>query len=218
MRAAFLLVATRARCLMPEPLRKLTAIAAPLPEDNVDTDIIIPSREMRSTGKTGLAGGLFANRRYLDAAARTPDPAFVLNQPAYADAQILLTGANFGCGSSREHAVWALAEYGFRAVVAPSFNPVFFGNCVRNGLAPVILSLETIAGLQSPVTIDLEAMTANGHPFRLPEEARQMLLHGLDPIALTLRDAAAIARWQAADRVARPWAWLPEDGVSRQMF
>ncbi len=192
---------------MPEPLVRLSAVAAPLPVDNIDTDIIIPSREMKSTGKTGLADGLFANWRYLPG-TREPDPAFVLNQPAYADARILLTGANVGCGSSREHAAWALAEWGVRAVVAPSFNPIFFGNCVRNGIAPVQLAADVIALLQNPVAIDLEAMTVNNHPFALPPEARQMLMQGLDPIALTLKHADAIAAWQARDRCARPWAWL----------
>jgi 3-isopropylmalate/(R)-2-methylmalate dehydratase small subunit len=195
---------------MPEPLLTLTATAAPLLEDNIDTDIIIPSREMRSTGKTGLAAGLFANRRYRDPVARTPDPDFILNRPGFEDARILLAGANVGCGSSREHAAWALAEYGFRAIIAPSFNPIFFGNCVRNGIAPVVLPREAIAALGNPVTVDLEAMTAGGHPFTLPDEARQMLMLGLDPIALTLMHAGRIADWQAQDRVARPWAWLPE--------
>jgi 3-isopropylmalate/(R)-2-methylmalate dehydratase small subunit len=192
---------------MAEPLRRLTATAAPLPIDNIDTDIIIPSREMKTTGKTGLADGLFANWRYLPG-TRDPDPGFVLNQPAYADAHILLTGANVGCGSSREHAAWALAEWGIRAIVAPSFNPIFFGNCVRNGIAPVQLSAAVIATLGNPVSIDLEAMTIGSHPFALPGEARQMLLEGLDPIALTLKHADAIAAWQARDRSARPWAWL----------
>ncbi len=193
---------------MPEPLRHLIAVAVPLLDDNIDTDIIIPSREMRTTGKTGLAAGLFANRRYLDAAARVENPEFVLNRPAYRGAQILLAGANMGCGSSREHAAWALLDYGFRAVVAPSFNPIFFGNCVRNGIAPVVLEAEVIAALDNPVTLDLEAMTLNGHAFRLPEEARLMLLEGLDPIALTLRHADAIASWREKDRESRPWAWL----------
>jgi 3-isopropylmalate/(R)-2-methylmalate dehydratase small subunit len=192
---------------MPEPLRRLTAIAAPLLVDNIDTDIIIPSREMKTTGKTGLADGLFANWRYRPG-TREANPDFVLNQPAYRDARILLTGANVGCGSSREHAAWALAEWGIRAIVAPGFNPIFFGNCVRNGIAPVVLPAATIATLQNPVTLDLEAMTLNGHGFSLPREARDMLLEGLDPIALTLKQADAIRAWQQKDRQARPWAWL----------
>ncbi|MFQ3666850.1 MAG: 3-isopropylmalate dehydratase small subunit [Sphingomonadaceae bacterium] len=193
---------------MPEPLVRLTATALPLMRDNVDTDIIIPSREIRGTGKTGLKDGLFAAWRYLAPGSREEDPDFPLNRPEYRNARIWLAGANVGCGSSREHAAWALAEYGFRAVIAPSFNPIFFGNCVRNGIAPVVLPRETIAGLASPVTVDLEAMTVNGHRVSLPEEARLMLMEGLDPIALTLKHAAEIARWQQDDRTARPWAWL----------
>lgn len=195
---------------MPEPLRLLTAVAVPLLEDNIDTDIIIPSREMKTTGKTGLAVGLFANRRYSDAVARVENGDFVLNRPEFRGARILLAGANFGCGSSREHAAWALMDYGFRAVVAPSFNPIFFGNCVRNGIAPVVLEAGMIAALENPVTVDMEAMTVNGHAFALPEEARAMLLEGLDPIALTLKHAPAILAWRKTDRVRRPWAWLAD--------
>ncbi len=192
---------------MPDPIRSLTAVAAPLIEDNIDTDIIIPSREMKTTGKSGLADGLFANRRYL-AGTRDPDPAFVLNQPAYRNAEILLAGANFGCGSSREHAAWALREWGIRAVVAPSFNPIFFGNAVRNGIVPVVLETERIAGLGRVVTIDLVDMTVDGHRFDLPSDARTMLMEGFDPIDLTLLHRPAIEAWAHADRRARPWAWL----------
>ena len=113
----------------PQPF---TALAAPLIRDNVDTDTIIPSREMRTTGRDGLAEGLFAPWRYTDADARRKDHDFVLNQPAHHEAALLLGGANFGCGSSREHAVWALAEWGIRAIIAESFAPIFRGNCVRN--------------------------------------------------------------------------------------
>jgi len=119
-----------------QPFTRLTAVAVPLIRDNTDTDAIIPSREMKTVSKVGLSDGLFAGWRYREIGGRDPDPTFVLNDPAYAGAQILLGGDNFGCGSSREHAVWALAEYGFRAVLAPSFSPIFAANCVRNGLAP----------------------------------------------------------------------------------
>lgn len=196
---------------MAEPLVRLTAIAAPMIEENIDTDIIIPSREMRSTGKTGLAGGLFANRRYLPG-TRTADPDFILNQPPYDQARILLAGANFGCGSSREHAAWALAEFGIRAVIAPSFNPIFQGNAVRNGIAPVVLPAASIAMLRNPVTIDLEQLSVNGHRFMLSGQARRMLMEGLDPIALTLDHADAITAWRVRDRDSRPWAWLDRDG------
>ena len=129
----------------------LTAVAAPLLRANVDTDAIIPSREMKSVSKTGLAAGLFAGWRYTQIGGREPDPDFVLNQPAYAGAQVLLAGENFGCGSSREHAVWALLEFGIRAIIAPSFAPIFRMNCVRNGILPVCLPAATIAALAESV-------------------------------------------------------------------
>lgn len=192
------------------PFTTLTSIAAPLLRDNVDTDAIIPSREMRSTGKTGLADGLFAPWRYLDVDARVPDPEFVLNQPEYADAQVLVAGANFGCGSSREHAVWALAEWGIRAVIAPSFAPIFRANCVRNGLLPVEGDVVAVAG--KSVTIDLARQTVvwdGGQlDFTIGAEDKTMLLEGLDAIALTLKSRAAIEAWTATDRNARPWVYL----------
>lgn len=191
------------------PFTCLTSIAAPLIRDNVDTDTIIPSREMKSTGKTGLANGLFAPWRYTDAAARTPDPAFVLNQPEFASAQLLLSGKNFGCGSSREHAVWALLEYGIRCVVAESFAPIFYNNCVRNGLLPVVLDGGTVRGMAGrSVEVDLAGQTIDGHSFEIGVEAKTMLLKGLDAIDLTFEHRAAIAEWQVADRAARPWIYL----------
>ena len=198
---------------MAEPLSRLTGVPAPLLVDNIDTDQIIPSREMRTTGKTGLASGLFAGWRYTD--GRTPDPTFVLNRPEHRDAAILLGGANFGCGSSREHAVWALCEWGVRCVLAPSFAPIFAGNCVRNGVLPVAIPAEavaTIAEMGHEVTVDLPTQTVTlagdtTWPFEIGGEAKAMLLEGLDPIALTLKHADAIAAWQAADRAARPWVY-----------
>jgi 3-isopropylmalate/(R)-2-methylmalate dehydratase small subunit len=185
----------------------VTAVAAPLLRDNIDTDIIIPSREMKSVAKTGLAD---------------PNPEFVLNQPAYAGTAILLGGGNFGCGSSREHAAWALAEYGIRAVLAPSFAPIFFGNCVRNGIAPVKLPADVIAGIADSVaknpaanqlTVDLRAMRVSlpdgrHWPFEMGEEQREMLLDGLDAIDLTWKWRTQIEDFVAADRKARPWIYL----------
>jgi 3-isopropylmalate/(R)-2-methylmalate dehydratase small subunit len=195
------------------PFITLTSVVAPLMRDNVDTDTIIPSREMKSTGKTGLADGLFAPWRYTDTASRTPDPDFVLNQPEYADAQILASGANFGCGSSREHAVWALAEYGIRCVIAESFAPIFRNNCVRNGVLPVELGRPVwpeIIGQK--VTVDLAKQTVEvGGRYRLfhiDDETKLMLLEGLDAIDLTLKHCDAIAAWKANDRAARPWIYL----------
>lgn len=195
------------------PFKTLTSLALPLLRDNVDTDAIIPSREMKSVSKDGLADGLFAGWRYRAIDDRTPNPDFVLNDLSYLGAQILLGGANFGCGSSREHAVWALAEYGFRAVVADSFNPIFHGNCVRNGVLPVQLPAAAIAAAAGPLTIDLAAQTliaSSGESWDFPIDAepKTMLLEGLDPIALTLKMRERIAAFAARDRAARPWISL----------
>lgn len=197
------------------PVPQVTGVAAPLLLDNVDTDAIIPSREIRGVTKTGLADGLFAGWRYVAPGSRDPDPAFILNDPAYAHATILLGGSNFGCGSSREHAVWALHEYGFRAVIAPSFAPIFRGNCIVNGIIPVALAPETIAALAAaalPVTVDLATLAVTSGTleasFTLDDEERLMLSEGLDPIDLTLRKGADIRAFQQADAVARPWIYL----------
>ncbi len=181
--------------------------------DNVDTDTIIPSREMRSTGRDGLADGLFAPWRYIDADGRIEDPDFVLNCAAYRDTSILAAGANFGCGSSREHAVWALAEWGIRAIIAEGFAPIFHANCIRNFILPVTLkraAIEALAGEE--VTIDLAAQEARSagktHAFEIEREAKQMLAQGLDAIDLTLTQAPEIEGWTARDRSARPWVYL----------
>jgi len=202
---------------------RLTSVAAPLIRDNVDTDAIIPSREMRSTGRTGLAGGLFAPWRYTDAAARAPAPDFVLNRPEFADAELLLSGRNFGCGSSREHAVWALLEHGIACVIAESFAPIFYNNCIRNGLLPVVLGAEAIRSMAGMiVTVDLAEQTvAHGDgawPFEIGAEAKAMLLGGLDAIDLTLEHRDAITAWQTADRDRRPWIYLdpPRNGEGDQ--
>ena len=200
----------------------LTGVAAPLLRANVDTDAIIPSREMTTVSKNGLADGLFAGWRYARIGSREPNPDFVLNQPACAGAQMLLAGENFGCGSSREHAVWALAEYGIRAVIAPSFAPIFRGNCVRNGILPVVLDAASIARLAAAiaadpqrlrVTVDLVRQRVSGptgleFTFELDPESREMLLEGLDAIDLTLKHRAAIESFHARDRGQRPWIYL----------
>jgi 3-isopropylmalate/(R)-2-methylmalate dehydratase small subunit len=204
-----------------EPFTRLTAVAAPLLRDNIDTDAIIPSREMRSVSKTGLADGLFAGWRYIGIGTRNLDPAFVLNQPAYADSRIILGGANFGCGSSREHAAWALTEYGIRAIVASSFNPIFRGNCIRNGIVPVTLDPKAIASLATAlapdplglrITVDLPTQVLTGpdgtaHVFPIADEAKEMLLDGLDAIDLTLKRRAEIDGFIAADRMRRHWVY-----------
>lgn len=206
---------------MTEPVRQLIAVAAPLIRANVDTDAIIPSREMTTVSKTGLADGLFAGWRYTAIGSREPNPSFVLNQIAYAKAQILLGGENFGCGSSREHAVWALHEFGIRAVIAPSFAPIFFGNCVRNGIVPVRLAAVAIQDIASwvgidpqahRVKVDVEALqVAAGEGvnwrFELDTESREMLLEGLDAIDLTLRNKPDIDAFLERDRIVRPWIY-----------
>jgi 3-isopropylmalate/(R)-2-methylmalate dehydratase small subunit len=200
---------------MAEPVPFVSGSAAPLIRPNIDTDQIIPSREMKNVGKTGLADGLFAGWRYVCPGSREPDPAFVLNDLRFAHAPILLGGANFGCGSSREHAVWALHEYGVRAVIAPSFAPIFRGNCVRNGIVPVVLpadAVEAIAAAGEPVTVDLLAQTVScgelRFAFAIDPSAKAMLAEGLDATDLTLKHRDAIAAWQAKDRAARPWIYL----------
>lgn len=196
-----------------------TGVAAPLLRINIDTDAIIPSREMKRVSKSGLCDGLFAGWRYTSVGGREPNPGFVLNQPQYSSASILLAGVNFGCGSSREHAVWALKEYGFRAIVAPSFGAIFYGNCIRNGLLPVELAEDVIQALADAtrggeaMTIDLarcevESPTGERHRFHIQPALREMLLEGLDPVALTLKLQDRIEAFQALDRKARPWIYL----------
>ncbi|MEY3338441.1 MAG: hypothetical protein RL245_1433 [Pseudomonadota bacterium] len=210
---------------MMEPIREVLAVAAPLIRSNVDTDAIIPSREMKSVSKRGLAEGLFAGWRYTTVGGRDPNPSFVLNQSRYAGARILLGGENFGCGSSREHAVWALHEYGIRAVIAPSFAPIFFGNCVRNGIVPIRLSAKDIAIIAEWIDVDpqarllkvnvaqlsVEADESARWSFELDIESRDMLLEGLDAIDLTLKNKSEIDTFLARDAVSRPWIYqLPE--------
>jgi len=206
-----------------EAFETLTAVAAPLLRDNVDTDAIIPSREMKTVGKDGLADGLFAGWRYRAVGSREPDPDFVLNDPRYAHAGILLAGHNFGCGSSREHAVWALAEYGFRVVVARSFNPIFHGNCVNNGVVPVEVDETAMQAFAQAadahaqplaLTVDLRARTVadavseRRYGFRIDDESRRMLLLGMDAIDATLVQRDRIEAFHDADRRIRPWVYL----------
>jgi len=202
------------------PMPLVAGVAAPLVRANIDTDIIIPSREIRTTTKQGLADGLFAGWRYTDIDARAPNPDFVLNQPRYAGAAIILGGANFGCGSSREHAVWALHEFGVRAIVAPSFNAIFYGNCIRNSVAPVTLAdsdIESIARATEKaerpwVEVDLvqsEIRTPDGarFSFTMPDEPREMLVNGFDAIDLTLTHDEAIRAHRVRDEQQRPWLY-----------
>lgn len=204
------------------PITRIEAVAAILLRDNIDTDAIIPSREITAVSKTGLASGLFAGWRYLDRQRGTLDPGFELNDESYRGAQILLTGENFGCGSSREYAVWALAEYGFRAIVATSFNPIFFRNCVRNGVLPAQLESEEVRVIARWVgddprnhrlVIDLASQTvvAAGleYRFAIAQDARDALLSGFDAIDRTMSRITEIVAFLDDDRRARPWAYAP---------
>jgi len=208
------------------PFRILTGLVAPLDRANVDTDAIIPKQFLKSINRTGFGPNLFDAWRYLDRgepgadpAARPLNPEFVLNQPRYRGAQILLARRNFGCGSSREHAPWALLDYGFRAIVAPSFGDIFFNNCFKNGLLPVVLSQQEVDRLfhetgafpgfrlvvdlerQSVATVDgAQVFAFEVEPFR-----KHCLLNGLDEIDLTLHHADEIRTFEAKHLAEKPW-------------
>ena len=196
----------------------VSGVAAPLMRRNVDTDAIIPSREMKRVSREGLGEGLFANWRYTDLATREEAPDFVLNRARYRQAKILISGENFGCGSSREHAVWALADWGIGAIIAPSFGEIFQANCAQNGIVAVVLPEEQVEALGAEakrrelrLTVDLGArevqrIDCKPLPFPMKPREREMILKGLDPIALTLGEhAAAIEAFEKSDSTARPW-------------
>lgn len=197
----------------------LTGQAAPLLRDNIDTDIIIRVERLAGTSRESMGAVAFEAWRFRPDGGENPD--FVLNQPRYRGAPILLAGANFGCGSSREGAVWAMMGMGLRCVIAASFGDIFFNNCFQNGLLPVRLPAETVRRLaEAPgeITVDLaaqEVVSVDGLKAKFDIEAvrRTALLEGLDEIGLTLRHQAAITRFQDADRVERPWVWLPKVGA-----
>ncbi|MDE0271708.1 MAG: 3-isopropylmalate dehydratase small subunit [Gammaproteobacteria bacterium] len=202
-----------------EPLTRLRGIAAPLPIDNVDTDAIVPSRETQSVSRTGYAEKLFANWRY-KAGTRIVNPDFVLNNKPFDQAVFLVAGANFGCGSSREAAVWSLKQFGIRCVLAESYGAIFHNNCIRNSLLPVALAKREVAEIlahieanpEAPVvSLDLvERMVSAGASrfgFDIDERDRNMLLNGDDEVELTLRKAAAIEDHIERDRARRPWLY-----------
>ncbi len=194
----------------------LTGIAAPLPLVNVDTDMIIPKQHLKTIKRTGLGRHLFDELRYDAEGNEIPD--FVLNRPPYRQAQILVAGANFGCGSSREHAPWALLDFGIRCVIAPSFADIFYNNCFKNGILPVVLPQEAVDvlmddarnGANARMTVDLAAQTVTASDgrsfgFEVDPFRRHCLLNGLDDIGLTLEKAAAIAAYEGEAARRRPW-------------
>ena len=205
-----------------EKFTVLEGIAAPIMRINIDTDVIIPSREMKRVSKEGLSDGMFSNWRYTEPGGRVEDPDFILNQEPYRQAQILLSGDNFGCGSSREHAVWALAEWGIRAIITPGFGNIFYGNCVRNGILPIKLDNTVVNDLaqqveadpaSNTISVDLTnctVMAPDGttHSFDIAPADQEMLLEGLDGIAVTMRRDDEILAFQARDRLKRPWIYL----------
>lgn len=191
-----------------EPFVRLSGIVAPLDRVNVDTDQIIPKQFLKRIERTGFGEFLFYDWRFLDD-GKTPNPDFELNRPGYQGASILATGRNFGCGSSREHAPWALEQYGFRSIIAPSFADIFYNNCFKNGMLPVVLPQETVHEIiqraeRSPgysLTVDLDVkkvFDAHGWEvaFDVDESRRERLLNGLDDIGLTLSHEAAITAFE----------------------
>ena len=199
-----------------EKFTVLTGVAAPLPMINVDTDMIIPKQFLKTIKRTGLGKNLFDEMRYTQDGAEVAD--FVLNKPAYRNAKVLVAGANFGCGSSREHAPWAIADFGIRCVIAPSFADIFFNNCFKNGILPIKLPQEQVDklmddarnGQNARLTIDLEKqeitrpdgskIAFDVDPFR-----KHCLLNGLDDIGLTLQRETAIEAFEAKRKASEPW-------------
>ena len=190
--------------------------AAPLLRANIDTDVIIRIERITQLAKSELGRYAMEALRYLSDGS--DDPAFILNQPAFRNAPVLLAGSNFGSGSSREHAVWALQGMGLRCVIAPSFGDIFYSNCFQNGMLPIRLPMDAVEQLAAQcadgasLTIDLQACTittpdGGSMPFTTDPTRRDALLQGLDDIGRTLKDDAAILSWQKADRTRRPWAW-----------
>ncbi|UUP17560.1 3-isopropylmalate dehydratase small subunit [Nitratireductor thuwali] len=200
-----------------EKFTTLTGVAAPLPIVNVDTDMIIPKDYLKTIKRTGLGTGLFAEMRYNEDGSENSD--FVLNQPAYRNAKILVAGDNFGCGSSREHAPWALLDFGIRCVIATSFADIFYNNCFKNGILPIKVSEEELGklmddaerGSNATLTVDLQEQEIRGPDggaikFEIDAFKRHCLLNGLDDIGLTLEKAAAIDSFESQYSQSRPWA------------
>ena len=199
-----------------QPFSSVTGAAVPLMIANIDTDVIIRIERLTSLEKNELGRYAFEALRYRDDGSADPD--CILNQPRFSEAPILLAAANFGCGSSREGAVWAMRALGFRSVIAPSFGDIFYANCFQNGVLPIRLPRAEVEVLAAQceggaaMTVDLVARTLTApdktqRAFEIDPMRREALLHGLDDIGLTLKDDAEIRAWQATDRQRRPWAW-----------
>ncbi|MFG1343799.1 3-isopropylmalate dehydratase small subunit [Xanthobacter autotrophicus DSM 431] len=199
-----------------EKFTVLEGVAAPLKLVNVDTDMIIPKQYLKTIQRTGLGKGLFSEMRYKDDGSDNPD--FVLNQSAYRNAKILVAGDNFGCGSSREHAPWALLDFGIRCVISTSFADIFYNNCFKNGILPIVVSKDDLdklfddadRGANATLTVDLEAQEIRGPDggvvtFDIDPFRKRCLLEGLDDIGLTLEKAPAIASYEASKGAERPW-------------
>ena len=195
---------------------KLTAVAAPLPIINIDTDMIIPKDYLKTIKRTGLGSGLFAEMRFAEDGSENPD--FVLNQPAYRKAEILVAGDNFGCGSSREHAPWALLDFGIKSVISTSFADIFYNNCFKNGILPIKVSQEELdklmddarRGANATVSIDLETQTIKGPDggeirFDIDPDRKHRLLNGIDDIGETLAKGPDIDSYEAKISESRPW-------------
>ena len=200
-----------------EKFTVLEGVAAPMKLVNVDTDMIIPKQYLKTIQRTGLGKGLFSEMRYLDDGAE--NPAFVLNQPAYRSSKILVAGDNFDCGSSREHAPWALLDFGFRCVIAPDFADIFYNNCFQNGILAIKLPQEQVdklmddanRGANATLSVDLEAQEIRGPDggvirFEIDPFRKHCLLNGLDNIGLTLEKEKAINDFEKRDAETRPWA------------
>jgi len=199
-----------------EKFTKLTAAAAAMPLVNIDTDMIIPKQFLKTIKRTGLGKNLFAEMRYDENGAEMPD--FVLNKPAYKNARILVAGDNFGCGSSREHAPWALLDFGFKVIIAPDFADIFYNNCFQNGILPIRLPQADVdklmddasRGANATITVDLETQQITGPDggtisFEIDAFRKKCLLEGLDDIGLTLEKAATIDAFEKGMSKTRPW-------------
>ncbi len=199
-----------------EKFTKITGVAAPMPLVNIDTDMIIPKQFLKTIKRSGLGVNLFDEMRYNDDGTEKPD--FVLNKPAYRKAEIIVAGENFGCGSSREHAPWALLDFGIRCVISTSYADIFYNNCFKNGILPIVLPAEQVAvlmedaekGQNARISVDLEAQqvtAADGEVFKFEIDPfkKHCLLNGLDDIGLTMNKATSIDKFEAQAAATRPW-------------